>query len=82
MTMIKIDGEEYEFESLSNESKAQLASLRFVDTELAQLQAKSAALQTARIAYGRALKESLEKGSVTQDDDVTIEGLGDSIEFE
>ena len=61
MTMIKIDGEEYEFESLSNESKAQLASLRFVDTELAQLQAKSAALQTARIAYGRALKESLEK---------------------
>lgn len=82
MTMIKIDGEEYEFESLSNESKAQLASLRFVDTELATLQAKSAALQTARIAYGRALKESLEKGVVTQDEDVTIEGLGDSIEFE
>ena len=82
MAMIKIDGEEYDLESLSDESKAQLASLRFVDAELAQLQARSAALQTARIAYGRALKESLEKGVVTQDEDVTIEGLGDSIEFD
>ena len=31
MTMIKIDGEEYEFGQLSNESKAQLATIRYTE---------------------------------------------------
>ena len=37
----------------------QLASLQFVDNELARLQAQLAAMQTARMAYANALKASL-----------------------
>jgi hypothetical protein len=61
MPTIKIDGNDYELDQLSDEAKAQLASLQFVDNELARLQAKAAALQTARIAYARALNEALPK---------------------
>ena len=56
---ITIDNKEYELDSLSNEAKAQLASIQFVDTELARLQAQAAALQTARMAYAKALTEAL-----------------------
>lgn len=56
---ITIDGKNYELDSLSNEAKAQLASIQFVDAELARLQAQAAALQTARNAYAKALQELL-----------------------
>ena len=82
MATIKIDGNEYDVGELSEESKAQLMSIKFVDAELARLNAQAAALQTARIAYGRALKETLEKGKVSEDQAVDIEGLGDSIQFD
>jgi hypothetical protein len=59
MTTVTIDGKEYELESLSDEAKGQLASLQFVDAELVRLQNQSAALQTARAAYGKALNECL-----------------------
>jgi len=79
MATITIDGKEYDIESLSDETKAQLSSLQYVDSELARLRAKAAALQTARLAYGRALKQTLEEGKAPEEDDVSIEGLGDSI---
>jgi len=82
MATITIDGKEYDVDSLSEESKAQLVSLRYVDSELARLQAQAAALQTARIAYGRALKQVLEQGKAPEEDEVNIEGLGDSIQFD
>ena len=56
------------------ESKDQLGSLRSVDSELARLQAQAAALQTARIAYGRALKQALEEGEAAQEEEVSIAG--------
>lgn len=59
MTTITIDNKQYEINSLSSEAKAQLASIQFVDSELARLQAKAAALQTARIAYAKALSDAL-----------------------
>ena len=59
MPMITIDGQEYDFDKLSAEAKGQLQSLQFVETELARLSAQTAAMQTARIAYGRALKLAL-----------------------
>lgn len=59
MTAISINNKQYELESLSDEVKAQLASIQFVDSELAHLQAKAAALQTARIAYSKALEAAL-----------------------
>ncbi len=59
MTTIRIDDKEYAIDSLSQATKEQLASLRFVDSELARLQAQIAVLQTARIAYAKAVQESL-----------------------
>jgi hypothetical protein len=59
MTAITIDNKQYELESLSDDAKSQLASIQFVDSELARLQAKAAALQTARLAYAKALQAAL-----------------------
>jgi len=59
MTTIKIDSVDYDTDTLSDEAKAQLVSLQFCDQELARLQAQTAAYQTARIAYAKALKEAL-----------------------
>ncbi len=82
MATITIDGKEYDTDKLSDETKAQLGSLQYVDSELARLQAQAAALQTARIAYGRALKETLENGSAPKEKEVAVEGLGDTIQFD
>ena len=81
MAILTIDGKEYDTDSLSDEAKTQLRSLRYVDSELNRLQAQVAALQTARIAYGRALKECLEQGQAPQDEEVSIEG-GDTVRFD
>ena len=59
MPTIKIDDKEYDVATLSDEAKSQLASIQFVDSELARLQAKAAALQTARMAYSKALQTAL-----------------------
>jgi hypothetical protein len=59
MPSIKIDNKEYDLDTLSDECKAQLASIQFVEQELVRLQAKAAALQTAKGAYLQALKSSL-----------------------
>jgi hypothetical protein len=59
MPTIKIDDKEYDVASLSDEAKNQLASIQFVDSELARLQAKAAALQTARMAYSKSLQAAL-----------------------
>ena len=59
MTTINIDNIEYDTEKLSDEAKAQLVSLQFCDQELQRLQAQAAAIQTARIAYSKALQSAL-----------------------
>jgi hypothetical protein len=59
MPTITIDNKPYDFDQLSTEAKAQLQSLQFVEQELARLQAKTAAMQTARIAYAKALQAAL-----------------------
>jgi hypothetical protein len=59
MTTIKIDDKDYDFDMLSDNAKVQLASMQFCDQELARLQAKAAAIQTARVAYSNALKQEL-----------------------
>ncbi len=59
MPTIKIDGKVYDLELLTEEVKAKLASIQFVDAELARLQAQAAALQTARIGYSKALRKAL-----------------------
>jgi len=59
MPIIKIDEKEYEFDTLSEEAKAQLGMLQFVDAELQRLSAQTAVLQTARVAYSKALNDAL-----------------------
>ena len=59
MPNITIDNQNYDVDSLSDEAKAQLSSLQFVDAELARLNAQAAVLQTARMAYANALKAAL-----------------------
>jgi hypothetical protein len=59
MPTIKIDNKEYDLDTLSSECKAQLASIQFVEQELARLQAQTAVLQTAKAAYLQGLKASL-----------------------
>jgi hypothetical protein len=59
MTTLNIDNKEYALDTLSDECKALLASIQFVDQELSRLQAQAAALQTAKAAYLQALQKSL-----------------------
>ena len=59
MTTIKIDNIDYDTDKLSDEAKAQLASIQFCDQELQRLQAQAAAIQTARMAYAKALQSAL-----------------------
>ena len=59
MPIIKIDNVDYDTDTLSNEAKAQLVSMQFCDQELQRLQLQTAAYQTARIAYAKALQASL-----------------------
>lgn len=59
MPTLKIDNLEYDLDTLSDDAKAHLASIQFVDQELAKLQMQVAAMQTARSAYLSALKAAL-----------------------
>ena len=59
MPTINIDNIEYDTDKLSDEAKAQLVSLQFCDQELQRLQAQAAAIQTARMAYAKALQSAL-----------------------
>jgi hypothetical protein len=59
MPTIKIDDKTYDVSTLTDEAKSQLASIQFVDSEIARLEANVAALRTARMAYSKALKEAL-----------------------
>ena len=59
MPIIKIDNKEYDFDTLPQQAREQLQALQYVDAEIQRLQAQMAAMQTARIAYGKALQEAL-----------------------
>lgn len=59
MATIKIDEKDYDLDTLSDEVKAQLGMLQFVDAELQRLSAQTAVLQTARMGYSKALNEAL-----------------------
>ncbi|WP_029889643.1 DUF6447 family protein [Polycyclovorans algicola] len=56
---IKIDGQDYAVDALSDAAKAQVQNLRFTDQEIARLQAQLAIAQTARLSYAKALKSEL-----------------------
>ena len=61
MPKITVDGIEYNTEDLTDNGKAQLASLQFLEAQMNKIQSEIAVYQTARIAYIAALKAELEK---------------------
>lgn len=60
MPKITVDGIEYNTEDLSDNGKAQLASLQFLEVQMKKLKAEIAVYQTARCAYVTALKAELD----------------------
>lgn len=61
MPKITIDDVEYNTEDLSDNGKAQLASLQFLEVQMNKLKNEIAVYQTAKSAYVTALKNELEK---------------------
>lgn len=59
MTTLTIDNKVYDLANLSDECKAQLNSIQFVEQELVRLQDMAAVLQTAKNTYLQALKTAL-----------------------
>lgn len=56
-----IDGQNYDLNKLSDEAKAQIASIQAVDAKLNELKRDTAIVMTARNMYVQALKKSLEQ---------------------
>ena len=56
---ITIDEVEYKLDELSDNVKAQIANIQFVDAQLQQLNNELAVSDTARIGYSNALKTEL-----------------------
>ena len=61
MPKITVDGVEYNTEDLSDNGKAQLASLQFLEGQMTKLRNEIAVFQTARNTYIQSLKVELEK---------------------
>jgi len=58
---ITIDDVEYNLSDLSDNARAQLANIQFVDAQIQQLNNEWAVADTARIGYTAALKAELAK---------------------
>lgn len=63
---VTIDDVEYNLDKLSDNAKAQIANMQFVDAQLQQLNNEWAVSDTARIGYTNALKAELEKIEVSE----------------
>ena len=61
MPKITVDGIEYNTEDLTENGKAQLASLQFLEVQMNKIKSEIAVYQTARNSYVAALKADLEK---------------------
>jgi hypothetical protein len=60
MAKVTVSGVEYDTETLSDNAKAQLASLQFLEIHIQQIQNEISVYQTARLAYMGSLKKALE----------------------
>lgn len=60
MPKITVDGIEYNTEDLSDNGKAQLASIQFLETQMAKIKSEIAVFQTARNSYVAALRAELQ----------------------
>ena len=58
---ITVDDKKYKVEDMSDDAKAQLLNIQFVDRQIQQLQNEWAVSDTARLGYTAALKGELVK---------------------
>ena len=63
---VSIDGTEYILDDLSDNAKAQLLNIQFVDAQIQQLNNEWAVSDTARIGYTRALRNELSKENAAE----------------
>jgi hypothetical protein len=63
MPKITIEGTEFNTEDLTDNGKAQLASLQFLEAQMRKLENEIAVYRTARAAYAAQLKAELDKVS-------------------
>jgi len=61
MPKITIDNIEYNTEDMSDNAKAQLASLQFLEVQMKKIKSEIAVYETAKNAYIQSLKAELEK---------------------
>ena len=66
MAKIKIDDVEYDTDDMSDNAKAQVASLQFNEAHMNRLRNELAIADTAKIAYVNALKRELETADSTK----------------
>lgn len=64
MPKITVDGIEYHSEDLSENGRAQLASLQFLEAQMQRLQQELAVYRTAQVTYAQALKSEIEKSGL------------------
>ena len=64
MPKITIDNIEYNTEDLTENGKAQLASLQFLEVQMQKIRNEMAVYQTAQRTYIEALKAEIEKSSI------------------
>lgn len=67
---IKIDEIEYNIDDFSEDARAQLVNVRACDQRIQQLKLDLAIAQTARAAYGQALKAALPATEVAPAEEV------------
>ena len=68
MAKIKLDDVEYDTDDMSDNAKAQLASLQFNEAHINRLKNELAIADTAKIAYVNALKRELESSGENNSD--------------
>lgn len=59
MVKVTIDNTEYDTENMSDNAKAQVASLQFLEAHISEIQNEIAVFETARRAYVQALSKSV-----------------------
>ena len=78
---ITINDVEYDSEKLSEDTINQFNSIRITDTKIQQLQAELGIAQTARNAYGAALKAALNNEEF-DDDSVSLLEEDENLKFD
>jgi hypothetical protein len=64
MPKITIDDIDYHTEDLTENGKAQLASLQFLEGQMQKIRQEMAVYQTAQVAYAQALKAEIAKAGL------------------